>query len=125
MLLMGKTDVNSTTLGKGKPTKKEQTKKPASVKVRPTLKKGDLDKLGKVSLKDKIQSLASSCESEEDLCKELKGALTPVQKSQIWNAHKKYLDANQMKLQKTRTFAKRKKDQLQLCGFCAKQNPGT
>ena len=109
MLLMGKTDVISTTLGKGKPTKKEQTKKSASVKVKPTLKKGDLDKLGKVSLKDKIQSLASSCESEEDLCKELKGALTPVQKSQIWNAHKKYLDANPDEAAKNKDLCKKEK----------------
>ena len=71
----------STTPAKGK----------AKAKARP-LKKGQLEKLGTMSLKDKIKKISEDHSDEVEAALVLKESMTPEEKTRTWNRHNKQIN---------------------------------
>ena len=79
------------TPAKGKPTpaKGKPLKKGAAQGI---LKKNTLQKLGQLSLQDKIKKIAETHDDEHEAAKELQGAMTPAEKSRTWSKHQTHLN---------------------------------
>ena len=77
--------------------------KPASAKGKP-LKKGavqkgilqkhNLQKLGQLSLQDKIKQIAETNDDEHEAAKELQKSMTTAEKSRTWSKHQTHLNKN-------------------------------
>ena len=89
------------TLAKGKNTSAKG--KPASAKGKPLkkgavqkgiLKKHNLQKLGQLSLQDKIKQIAETNDDEHEAAKELQKSMTTAEKSRTWSKHQTHLNKN-------------------------------
>eukprot|EP00435_Cladocopium_sp_Y103_P061908 s443_g23.t1 len=87
------------TLGKGKSTSakgkstsgKGAAKKPGAVK-NGILKRQNLNKLGQLTLQDKIKKIAEENDDEEEAAKQLQKQMTPAEKSRTWGKHQTHLN---------------------------------
>lgn len=111
------------TLGKGKSTSSaSKVTKKKEVKKTP-LKKAALDKLGKVSLLDKVKMAAKDEDDDEKAAMDLKKSLSPVQNSQIWNQHNKYLQQHPEEAAGMQHLSKKEKGVAAALWFYKKTKP--
>lgn len=105
-------------VGLGKPTKVMKTTMKAKAGKNPLekgkqnhtqnkLNKTNLEKLGKMSLDDKIQQAATEGESTEEQAIVLKGMLRKDEHSKLWGRYKTHLEKIQMRKKKL-TFCQKK-----------------
>ena len=109
-------------LVKGKLFEKSKMALKANVKTK-ALGKKDLEKLGKVSLKEKIAALAAESKDELELRDKLKTGLTGAQKSQVWNEHKKHLDENAEEAAQHNALSKKEKGSAAALWFIKQNKP--
>jgi hypothetical protein len=58
------------------------------------LKKHNLQKLGQLSLQDKIKQIAETNDDEHEAAKELQKSMTTAEKSRTWSKHQTHLNKN-------------------------------
>ena len=75
------------TSAKGKPLKNGAVQKGI-------LKKHNLQKLGQLSLQDKIKQIAETNDDEHEAAKELQKSMTTAEKSRTWSKHQTHLNKN-------------------------------
>eukprot|EP00438_Fugacium_kawagutii_P001629 Skav211747 [mRNA] locus=scaffold1548:465637:466560:- [translate_table: standard] len=76
---------------KGKPAPLAKGKAKAKKPLKKGLKKKDLNKLGQMTLKEKVKKLKEECSDEEAAAAELQLQLTPAEKSRGWSKHQTHL----------------------------------
>ena len=82
-------------LGKAKATAKTKAKaSTAKALGKAKLNKKSLEKLGKMSLREKINAAAEEAEDEEDAAQILKESLTKDEHSMVWGRHQTHLKKN-------------------------------
>ena len=86
------------TKGKGAASKKPSTKVMKVKKL--SLKKGHLEKLGKMTLAQKVQKAAEGCETAQEAATNLRGMLTKEEHSKVWSKHNVALKKKPAKEQK-------------------------
>ena len=136
-----------TTLAKGKAepkkkalttVKKVQMKGKTRGGVKPSLAKGKKDKslgkgnnlsesalqkLGKMSLSEKVKAVASECIDEGETAEKLKNELTPVQRSQMWNQHNAHLNSNPLEKEEFNALSRAEKGKAVALWFVTKTKP--
>ena len=86
------------------------------------LSKSNLEKLGELTLADKIKPAAElGGEDEENSAAILKESLTPDESSQVWGRHQTFLKSNPLEKENTLEKLKRTRAWLQACGSCRLQ----
>ena len=103
---LGKSKVRK---GLGKPKAKAKTKAQAKAKAKRDLSKANLEKLGHMSLKDKVTKACEEGDSLEESAELLKKSLTKDEHSQIWGKHQTALK-NASDLEKSEYEKKGKKE---------------
>ena len=106
-------------LGKGpkplKQGKKGATALQSILKKRPAtrasapLKKGNLAKLGQMSLKEKVDAINGENMDEEEAVTLFKDSLTPDEGSQVWGQHQTYLKKNPLEKGEHDSLGKKEK----------------
>ena len=79
---------------KGAPALKSILKKKPATKASAPLRKGNLAKLGQMSLKEKVEAINGEDMDEEEAVTLFKDSLTPDEGSQIWGQHQTHLKKN-------------------------------
>eukprot|EP00435_Cladocopium_sp_Y103_P022602 s2046_g5.t1 len=104
------------TLMKGKETKKKGNN--ALVKGKASkLTKAQLDKLGQLSLKEKVEQATAGAETAEEAAQTLKETITPNERGQIWSRHQTALKGNQTAQEEHNALSKNQKGLASLLWF--------
>ena len=98
ILTKGSHETGTLTKGKGAASKKPSTKVMKVKKL--SLKKGHLEKLGKMTLAQKVQKAAEGCETAQEAATNLRGMLTKEEHSKVWSKHNVALKKKPAKEQK-------------------------
>ena len=103
---------NSLPKGKGgKAMNKEQRAKARARVKKTNLSKNRLAKLGKMSLKEKIDAAAAAAETPEEAAETLKKTMTDQEKQSAWGKHQTFLRNNQEEADKNAELSKKEKGQ--------------
>ena len=97
-------------LNKGAANKTKPLNKGAA-KTNPPLNKGTLNKLGQLSLRDKVKQIAESQEDEVEAAMVLKEEMTPAEKVRAWNRYDTHLkkDGNEEEKEEFKNSSKNEK----------------
>lgn len=89
------------------------------------LKSKHLEKLGSMSLKDKVQKIAETAEDEEEAAGQLVEAMTPGEKSRGWSKHQTWLNkpGNEEERKEFQEASKNEKGQLTALFLMRKEAP--
>ena len=119
-----KGDLNKKPLAKGKAKALAKGKGSPLRKGKNELNKENLDKLGKIPLKEKIRKAAEE-ENEDQGALVLQESLTPGEKSRAWSKHQTHLwkKGNEEELEEFQAAGKKAKGQL-TCLFLMRQDAG-
>lgn len=96
---------------KSKPLKKGGSPLKSILKKKPSchLKKGNLTKLGEMSLAEKVKAVTETHDNDEDAVNELKGALTPDENSQVWGQRNTFLKKNPLQKEQHDALSRKEK----------------
>lgn len=98
--------------GNGPRTLTRQQRAKARAKVKKShLSKGKLAKLGKMSLKEKIDAAVETAETAEEAADTLKKTMTEQEKQSAWGKHQTYLKNNKDEADKNAELSKKEKGQ--------------
>ena len=103
---------------KGKTKAKPKSKAKAAGKLqRNTLTKGNLAKMGKLTLDERVRKVTEEASTAEEAAIALKDTLTKDESAKLWSKHKTYLKGKNEEKEAHEQLGKRKKG-LRLCfGF--------
>ena len=107
------------------PLKNGKRSKAKPMKSNLKLKSKHLEKLGSMSLKDKVQKIAETAEDEEEAAGQLVEAMTPGEKSRGWSKHQTWLNkpGNEEERKEFQEASKNEKGQLTALFLMRKEAP--
>ena len=116
--------VKSQTLMKGPKSKKATGKGQEALMKgnRSKLTKSQLDKLGKLSLKEKVEQATASADTAEDAAQNLKGMINPNERGQIWSKHQTAMKSDKEAQQEHSSLNKTQKGLASLLWFVENQS---